>query len=285
MVKRFIACWLLVTLVAACSPVDFLNHTIPSNGYQVTRDVAYGDHARQKLDIYVPIRASTDNKRPVVLFFYGGSWQFGSKDDYLFLGQALSSRGFVTVIADYRLYPEVYFPAFVEDGAKALRYVHDSIGTYHGDADKLFVAGHSAGAFIAAMLAVNDTYLTNAGAEPAWIKGMLGIAGPYDFLPFLDDDIKAIFSKVKPEDSQPVTFVKEGRPPMLLATGDEDTTVIPRNTYRFADTLRRYHNSVETHVYHDVGHIGIMLSLARGFRTKTPLLDDMDRFIAKHSKN
>jgi acetyl esterase/lipase len=285
MIQRIVTCIVAFIALAGCSPVALLNHTIPSSGYSAHKAIAYGTHPRQQLDVYVPERANAEHKRPVIVFFYGGSWQWGTKEDYLFVGQAFASRGYVTVIADYRLYPEVYFPAFIEDGALALHWVHDHISRYNGDASNIFLSGHSAGAFITVMLTVNPIYLTNADINPAWVKGTIGISGPYDFLPFIDEDIKAIFSKVKPENSQPVTFVDGVRPPMLLVTGDEDDTVLPRNTYRLVDKLRGFHSPVETHTYEGVGHIGIMLSLARGFRTKTTLLDDIDHFITLNSKN
>lgn len=276
---RTTLCYLLCILLCACSPVSLLNATIPTRGYTVHKDIAYGDNPHHTLDIYVPDTVDAKHPAPVLVFFYGGSWQFGSKDDYLFVGQALASKGFVAVIADYRVYPEVYFPAFVEDGAKVFAWTRDHIGTYGGNTDALFLSGHSAGAYIAVMLAVNHSYLEQANVPPQTVRGTIGIAGPYDFLPLQDDNLKALFSKAKPEDTQPVNFVDGHNAPMLLVTGDEDETVIPRNTERLSKKLAMFHGPHKTHVYKGVAHTGIMLSLAEGFRSKTTLLEDIDIFV------
>jgi acetyl esterase/lipase len=218
---------------------------------------------------------------PVIVFFYGGSWQSGKKEDYLFAGQAFASKGYVAVIADYRVYPQVYFPAFLEDGAQAFAWVHKHIGEYSGDADELFLAGHSAGGYIAVMLAADTSYFHAAGADEKWIKGVIGIAGPYDFLPFTDPKIIALFSTAEGPKTQPINFVHAGMPPVFLATGDADTTVLPRNTHHLADRLIANYDSVEKHVYPGVAHIGIALSLANGFRYKTSLLEDISHFVDK----
>jgi len=265
-------------IVTACA--GLLNVIVPRSGYTVYKDIAYGDNPRQQLDIYVP----DDIKTPagVILFFYGGSWQKGSKDDYRFAGQAFASRGYIAVIADYRLYPEIYFPAFMEDSAQALAWVHAHIDKYNGDPRHIFLAGHSAGAYNAVMLTLNDRYIKAAGGNRSWIKGTIGIAGPYDFLPFTDPDIKAIFSKSEDAQTQPIHFAAAHMPPMLLITGDDDDEVKPKNTIHLTEKLESLHDPVTKCIYPGVGHIGIVLSLASGFRGKAPVLDDIDTFIRSH---
>ena len=274
MTMKPIALLLTLTLLclAACSGVDVLNATIPREGYTLTRDVAYGADPRQKMDIYTPTDA---RNAPVILFFYGGSWQTGSKDDYRFLGQALASKGYITAVADYRLYPQVYYPDFVEDGARALRFIHDHAAQYHGDPQKLFVAGHSAGAFIAMMLASDDQFHRVAGSQRRWIHGTIALSGPYNFLPFTDPKIKAVFSHYPDQQTQPINHITGKMAPVFLATGDDDDTVDPRNSHRVKAKLEALHSPVEEHVYPGIGHIGIMLSLAAGFREKTSLLEDI----------
>lgn len=264
--------------LVGCSGADVLNFTIPRDGYRLQRSLSYGDNPRQTLDIYTPEQA---NNAPVVLFFYGGSWQSGDKDDYLFLGQALASRGYVAAIANYRLYPEVYYPDFVLDSGRALAWVHQHIAGYGGNPAQLFVAGHSAGAFNAVMLSLNEPLLKKSGAKRDWIKGVIGLAGPYDFLPLTDPDIIAVFSKARAPDTQPIHFVGGKLPPFFLATGTDDTTVMPRNSTALAAKLKENHTPVELHTYDSVAHIGIVLSLARGFRGKAPLLDDLDAYIQR----
>jgi acetyl esterase/lipase len=266
-------------LLSACA--SLLNFTIPRDGYTVTHNIAYGPDARQQLDIYVPTEKAAGS--PVIVFFYGGRWETGSKDDYLFAGQALASKGFITVIADYRLYPTISFPVFVEDSAKAFVWAHNHIATYGGNPDNIFVMGHSAGAYDAIMIATNESFIKKAGGEYKWLRGAIGVSGPYDFLPFTDDDIKDMFSTAPDSDTQPITFVHAGMPPMFLATGKGDTTVKPKNTYNFAEKSKALHNSVEVHAYDDVEHIGIILSLAQGFRSKAPLLDDVAAFVGETS--
>lgn len=118
---------------------------------------------RQKLDVYRPKKMMPPAK--VVIFFHGDSWRNGSKTDHRFVGQALTSRGFVVVIPDYRVYPQVIFPAFVEDGASAVRWVRDNISTYDGDKNQLYLMGHFAGSHIAALLTLDFRYLHAVGAR------------------------------------------------------------------------------------------------------------------------
>jgi acetyl esterase/lipase len=262
---------------AACAPVTVLNLLVPRGGYHVVRDLAYGADPRQKLDLYVPdgLKAPA----PVILFFYGGSWQNGSKAMYLAFGQAFASRGIVVAVADYRVYPQVRYPAFVEDGASALAFVHAHVAEHGGDPARIFVAGHSAGAYIAMMLAADPRYLTRIGADPGWIHGVIGISGPYDFLPLKDPDLITIFGGADRVDTQPITYIDGKRPPMLLATGTADTTVGPHNTVNLAAKLRGYGSPVKVVTYPGVGHIGIILSLAPGFRGRTTLRDDITDFV------
>ena len=260
--------------------ISALNLLVPRSGYHIVRDLPYGGNPRQKLDLYVPDGAAAN--RPVILFFYGGSWDSGSKDCYLAFGQAVASKGIVVAIADYRLYPQVRYPAFLQDSAHAFAYVHAHVAAYGGDPDRIFVAGHSAGAYNAVMLAADPEYLRAAGADPAWIRGVIGIAGPYDFLPLEDKNLVTIFGGADRPETQPIQYIDGKRPPMLLVAGTADTTVLPRNTLRLAAKLRSYGSPVEVKTYPGVGHIGIILSLAPGFRGKTSLRQDMIDFVETH---
>jgi acetyl esterase/lipase len=270
----------LALAFAACSPISVLNLTIPRAGYHIVRDLPYGNNPRQKLDLYVPDNLTA--KAPVIVFFYGGSWQTGSKDLYLGFGQAFASQGIIVAVADYRLYPQVRYPDFIQDGADAVSYVHRHVAQYGGDPDRTFVAGHSAGAYIAVMLAADGKYLRNAHADPDWIHGVIGIAGPYNFLPLKDKDLIAIFGGADRLDTQPITYIDGKRPPMLLAYGTEDTTVEPHNTTDLAAKLKSFDSPAEVHAYPGVGHIGIILSLAPGFRGNTTLREDVTQFIVDH---
>ena len=208
---------LVGTLVAACSPLRTFDALVPKDGgiRVVARDVAFGEGPRHRLDVYAP--AGTAEKRPVILFFYGGSWNSGTKDGYRFVGRALAARGFVVVIPDYRLVPDVRFPAFLRDNAAAVRWTRAHVSALGGDPDRLVLAGHSAGAYDAAMLALDPQWL---GKDRTAVKGWAGLAGPYDFLPLDQPATVAAFGVAPdPVATQPVTFASAGDPPALLATG------------------------------------------------------------------
>ena len=259
----------------ACSPVDILNATIPRGAATVTRDVAYGPLDRQRLDVYRPNAAGA--APPVVVFIYGGSWKTGSRGDYLFVAERLARLGCVAVVPDYRLYPEVRFPTFIEDAARAVAWTQARVADLGGG--RVFVMGHSAGAHIAAMVAINPAYLAAAGGDPAKLAGLIGISGPYDFLPITDPDIIPIFAGSDPAVTQPITFVHPGAPPAFLATGDADRTVNPDNTSHLAAALRRVGTRVDERHYAGVGHVGIITAFAPLFSGNAPVADDVGRFI------
>jgi acetyl esterase/lipase len=271
-----------IPALCGCSGLDALNFITPRSGYTVHKDIAYGSNARQRLDVYVPDKPVPGN--PVLLFFYGGSWQGGSKNDYRFVAQAFASSGFYTVIADYRVYPEVYFPAFMEDGAQAFVWTHEHIAEYGGNPANLFLSGHSAGGHIAILLILDKHYIEAAGGKESWIRGGIGIAGPYDFLPFTDPKIKAVFSKSDAAESQPINYVRPHLPPLLLLTGDSDKDVLPRNARNLTAKLLEEGDDVTMHVYPNTAHVGIALALASGFHNKAPTLNDIAEFVLQRTQ-
>ena len=203
----------------------------------MVRDIPYADGERRSLDVYRP---SDGRSAPVLVFFYGGSWQMGSKDIYVFLATTLASHGYVVVVPDYRVYPEVKFPAFLQDGAQAIRWVHDNARIYGGDPSRIVVMGHSAGAYIAAMLALDPEWLGAVGLDPLRdVAGLIGVSGPYDFLPLKDETLKIIFGGDHRTETQPITYAEGRKPPALLITGTRDTTVSPRNSKNLATALLR----------------------------------------------
>lgn len=264
--------------LAGCSPFVFLNAAASGKGFSRQADVAYGTLPRQKLDVYVPQDAA---KRPfpVVVFFYGGGWEGGERKDYRFVGVALASRGVMTVVADYRVYPQVVFPAFVEDAALAVKWAQDHAAESGGDPKRLFVMGHSAGAHIAAMLALNKQYLQAAGADPHAVAGLIGLSGPYDFLPLKSNMRKKIFGDPAPRTTQPIDFVTADAPPALLITGSDDTTVDPGNSRRLAAALKAAGRPVEHRVYPDVGHGRVVAGFSQTLARGVPVTDDVTRFI------
>jgi acetyl esterase/lipase len=266
--------WLLEYL----SPLGLINRLVPKDTFNKHDGIAYGRLPRQKLDVYVPRNGGQD--LPVVVFFYGGTWQSGQRQDYLFIAEALTARGIVTVIPDYRLYPEVRFPTFIEDGAAAVAWVRHHISAYGGEPSRLFLMGHSAGAYIASMLALNPSYLDQVGMSPDELKGFIGLAGPYDFLPLKRPRLIKIFGGADdiPE-TQPVCFARDKAPPALLLHGAADKIVRPQNSERLAQCLRAAGSRVEEKFYPGFKHMRIIVLLASPLQGDDPLMEDIEHFI------
>ncbi len=245
---------------------------------RATRDVSFGDHRLQKLDVYVPLNST--GKDPVLMFIYGGSWKNGDKDGYDFAGRAFAARGFVTVIADYRKVPEVVFPSFVEDGAAAVKWINDNVKDYGGDPERIYLVGHSAGAYNAIMLALDADYLAAQGLGEGTIDGAAGIAGPYDFYPWDVQSTVDAFGHVENpvEVTQPIAIADANAPPLLLVTGTEDTTVKPRNIGALEAVAKANGTRVETRFYEGLDHIEPVTALSITFRKKAPVLADIDNF-------
>jgi acetyl esterase/lipase len=272
--------------LAACSPLAILNGVASSSTYTVRRGLPYGDHPRQRFDVYLPattpahaaLRTPGAPGTPVIVFFYGGNWDSGDRGDYLF--EALASRGCITVIPDYRLYPEVRYAGFLADSAQAVRAVIAQAPGWGGDLRHLHLSGHSAGGYNAAMLALNPAYLQAAGVAPSSIHGLIGLAGPYDFLPLQSDVTKAIFGYPDtPLTTQPIYYASAAAPPALLLTGDKDDVVDPGNSTRLAHRLRTFGVPVRTVVYPGLGHRALIGALSRPLRGLAPVLDDIAAFV------
>ncbi|QXI06908.1 alpha/beta hydrolase [Pseudomonas tensinigenes] len=270
---------LLMLALSACSPVKVLNALTPSQTYDKTTGIAYGDDPRQKLDVYVPRHALAG--APVVVFFYGGSWNSGSRDDYIFVGEALASRGIVAVVADYRLYPQVRYPLFLEDSARAVAWTRTHIREFSGNAQRMYLMGHSSGGYNAAMLALDANLLGAVGMSPKDLRGWIGLAGPYDFLPIENPDVRPVFFwPLSPPQSQPINHVSRGAPPALLIAASRDDLVDPaRNTAGLARKMREVGVSVQDLYYSRPSHITLVATLSRPLRGLAPVLDQVVGFI------
>jgi acetyl esterase/lipase len=250
--------------------------SMDSGTVKVGDGIAYADGPRHKLDVYAP--EARGAAAPVVFFIYGGGWSRGERSDYQFAGRALASRGFVVVIADYRLVPEVRYPGFLEDSAKALRWVQDNIAQYGGDPNRLFLAGHSAGAYNAVMLSLDPSFLREYGVTMP-ILGVAALSGPYDFYPFEYGEVRDTFgSASNPEGTQPINLVTSDSPPMYLATGTTDPIVRMQNTERFAQKLKDNGVWVTTRYYEGFGHMEPVIAMGALWRWRMPVLDDMVAF-------
>ncbi len=248
-------------------------------GIQLTRSIAYAERSRHRLDVCRPADAVA---APVVVFFYGGAWRSGNKGMYRYVAKALARRGYVAVIPDYRIYPEARYPEFLEDGARVVRWVKDNVSAFGGDPDKIFLKGHSAGAHIAAMLSIDARWLAKVGlAASRDIAGLIGISGPYDYMPLRDETLTLIFGGADRPETQPITHVGPGAPPALLMTGGRDRLVEPGNSIRLAARLVAAGNAATVRTYDWVGHYIIIAALAPLIRFLVPVLRDVDSFIAE----
>ena len=273
--------------LTGCSPAGLLTQldrvTWPADVRRLANGVPYGSADRQKLDVWVPDRPAGE-ALSVVIFFYGGGWNAGSRGDYGFAGAAFASRQFITVIPDYRLVPKVAFPTFVEDGARAVRWTRDNIHRYGGDPKRITLAGHSAGAYNAAMLALDSRFLKSAGVDAKTVRAVALLSGPYDFYPFMDARSRAAFgSFTRPRDTQPINFVRRGLPPIFLAHGSKDRVVLPRNSLHLAERLKQVGAPVTVRIYPGAGHVDTALALAGPFR-RLPVLDETATFLKQHSR-
>jgi acetyl esterase/lipase len=277
-----LAAGILLAACAACSPLNAINALTPSSSYVKSADISYGADPRQKLDIYAPRDVAVG--APVVVFFYGGNWRMGDRADYAFVGEALASRGILAVIADYRLYPEASYPGFLEDSAAAVAWTARKVRSYGGNPERLFIMGHSAGAYNAAMVALDGRWLAAQGMQPSVLRGWIGLAGPYDFLPIENPDVKPVFHfPDTPPSSQPINHVGAGAPPALLIASNKDSLVNPvRNTGRLASRLREAGVEVDTRYYDRTSHATLVATLSRPLRSLAPVLDDVERFVAGH---
>ena len=276
---RLLARLLLLVMLAGCRPVEILDAVTPESGYRLQSDLAYGDLARQKLDVYSPV-APVSDPAPVIVFFYGGSWNSGDKADYRFIAQRLAAKGYTVVIPDYRLYPAVKFPTFLEDGALALKWVQDHSVSTGGDAQRIFLMGHSAGAYNAAMVALDTRLTAKVGFDRRRLKGVIGLAGPYDFK-LNTDLLRGVFGSASdPAETQPINFTNTKAPPMLLLIGEDDKTVEPRNSESLARHLRENGNPVRLRRYAGEDHIDLVLDLSSFLNSSSPVLDAILDFLS-----
>ena len=268
----------LAAVTAACTGLSYGLANAPAlfGPFKRTANLAYGEDPRQRLDVYTPANAVN---RPVVMFWYGGSWQRGQRSQYRFVGAALASRGFVTVLPDYRLYPAVKFPQLLDDGARALVWVQQHSQEFGGDPHRIVLMGHSAGAHMAAFLALDRERVLNAGGHPEWIVGLVGLSGPYALDPN-SDILRTIFARPYTEaDWQPVRFASAQAPPALLVHGLDDRVVSPAHTEKLRAALIAHHVRVETGLYPGRGHVDTVAAFSLAARYRVPVLERTVRFI------
>lgn len=281
--SRAVAVAIIVTVTASianCSKVAFAVVNLPTwfGSFERRADLPYGSDPRQRLDVYAPVGAV---RRPIVVFWYGGAWVRGTKEQYRFVGAALARAGYVAILPDYRLFPQSRFPAFVEDGAQAVQWAHDHAGGFGGDPHALFLMGHSAGAYIASTLALEPRYLRKVGGSSAWIRGWIGLSGPYALelrTPGLHEIFREPYSAT---DWRPVAFVNGRSPPALLVHGSDDTLVHPLETVDLAQRLGDAGTPVECRIYPYSSHQDTVAALSPTSLSKAPTSNDVRGFIER----
>jgi acetyl esterase/lipase len=271
-----VACGVLFS--SACSPLIFADLLSPHDGYKLKPGVVYGIHSRQKLDIYEPHKG--EKKDIIVMFIYGGSWRSGERSNYRFIAQPFVSQGYTTIVPDYRLYPEVRFPAFVDDIAKAIVWTHRRYKK-KDNPRKIILVGHSAGAHIAALLALDNRYLESAGASTEIIAGWVSLAGPHAFNPLKTKSTKPIFNNFAPiiEQTKPTTFARSDAPPGLLLHGENDTVVYTKNSALLATAIENERGHITLKTIAGVGHIEILLSITGNKLFDTGVKQEIFKFL------
>ena len=252
-----------------------------SAGAKVAGPIAYGRDPAQAVDIYRPRGAGADARLPVIVWFHGGGWDSGGREFYGFAGRALSAEGFVVVVAGYRLGEGGRWPGFVEDGAAAVRWTHANIAAHGGDPERIILSGHSAGAHIAALLALDTDRLGDLVRPGGAVRGVAGLAGPYDFLPFESGGSadRAMGHADPIALTQPITYARGDAPMLWLASGDADHTVRPRNSRALAAAVTEAGCQAETKLYAGVDHREILTGLSLPLRNDAPtVLADLAAF-------
>ena len=281
-------CALLTLMGCTDSGLFLVNRLASLSDYSAIENIPYGPDKLQRLSVYRPGNLPPNVKMTpsTIIFFYGGCWggcQTRNKEDFLFVAEAITSRGYLAILVDYRRHPAVKFPEIIDDVRRAVEWVHHNIEQYGGDPQRLFLMGHSAGAHLGAMLTLDETYLTMDTYQG--IRGFIGLAGPYDFLPHTEPYQKVVFGpETRYADSQPINFVDGTEPPLLLLYGHEDTTVKPKNIMNLAQKVWIHGGTVETHFYDGIDHAEILAALSIPLQSTTPILVDIFHFVKQQEK-
>jgi len=278
MIKKLLLVSLLF-LNSACTQLGIFVINFPTlfSNQKVVRNLSFGSNYGSKLDLYYPKKS--DKPSPVIVFFHGGKWMNGKKQDYRFVADAFTKKGYIVIIPDYVKYPITKFPTWQEDGAKAVVWAYNNVKNYNGDKNNLFVMGHSAGAHIGALLATNNEYLLKQKASRSYIKAFVGIAGPYNFIPD-DKDLEDMFApKENYPNMQVSTYIDGKQPPMLLLWGEKDKDVGKSNLDKLENTLKQKGGKYDIKIYPNIDHIDIIAALSPLKQNLAPVLKDIDSFL------
>lgn len=274
-------CFLLLIggLAYQFAALKVFNFLVPQdqNSVLLASSVSYGSDPEQVLYVFGPKQPKPN--LPVLIFVHGGSWQEGNAADYGFIGRAFAAENFVTFVVNYRKDPKHPYPAFVQDVATSLNWVQNNAAQFGGDAQKIFLVGHSAGAYDIALAVLDKRFLDAAVVKAESIKAVATLAGPFDFLPLDSKITKQVFGKVSDlQSTQPINFVRKDAPPFLILHGLDDETVYPKNARSLFKHLTEAGASAKLIEYPSVTHVGILLDITKPFRSKAPVLSDVLKF-------
>lgn len=268
--------------LSGCNTLSLFNTFTPKDGgsQRIASDIAYGDNPRQRYDVYAP--EGQGATRGLIVFFYGGGWNTGSRSDYGWMGRSLAAMGYVVAVPDYRLYPEVVYPLFLQDAAAAVQHVRANAKTYGADAQNVALVGHSAGAYIATMLALDISLLKFDPLADNPIKACVGIAGPYDFFPFdVPESVNSFGSFPNPAQTQPINHARKTTTRFLLQHSRADTVCYPRNATALHAVLTEAGAASELKLYDGLSHQDCAAVFSVPFRKKGSLRADCEQFLAK----
>lgn len=272
----------LAAVIAAAVPVTAqekkpLPVTAPAANaeVEVVKDLAYAGTAdeRQKLDLYLP-KGKTGY--PLVLFLHGGGFSKGDRKDAAQFGEALAKQGIGVAAVGYRLYPEAKHPQQIQDAAKAFAWLRSNAEKRGWRTDAIFVAGHSAGGHLAALLGTDDQYLKAEKLAPSDVRGVVVLSGAY----VVPEARKDVFGdEAARKAASPLTHVKAGAPAFLLVYADKDAPGRDTETKTFAAALLGVKAHVAVVEAKDREHGTLFTKITTG----DPTGDSVVAFVQKHS--
>jgi acetyl esterase/lipase len=274
--------WRWATANGSAAALEWIDARFPrERAVQLAAQGLYGDHPAQRAELWVPAEGA-GGPAPLVVFFHGGAWRIGAPEEYRFVARTLGEAGFATAVVGYRLVPEGRYPAMLEDTAAGIRWALDRSAANGVQADRIALAGHSAGAYNVLMMGLDPRWLAAAGVAQGRIGGIVSMAGPTDFFPFTSESAKNALGHVAdPRETQPIAFARADAPPILLLHGDADTVVRVRNARRLAAALRKLGAPVAERVYQGMGHAGIIMALSKPFAQGGIVRDPMVAFLRR----